>query len=62
MSAIDGSNNGSNSRDLTLANASTTSPTVVHIGSTGTIPITNVTLKNCVSHQWRKYFNCYRHL
>ncbi|MBK6365017.1 MAG: hypothetical protein IPF52_16610 [Saprospiraceae bacterium] len=45
---IDGSNNGSNSRDLTLANASTTSPTVVHIGSTGTIPITNVTLKNCI--------------
>ncbi|MBK9043938.1 MAG: hypothetical protein IPN97_12315 [Saprospiraceae bacterium] len=45
---IDGSKNGSNSRDLTLANASTTTPTVVHIGSTGTIPITNVTLKNCI--------------
>ncbi len=45
---IDGSNNGSNSRNLTLANASATAPTVVHIGSTGTSPITNVTLKNCV--------------
>lgn len=45
---IDGSNNGSTSRDLTLANASVTSPSVVHIGSTGTSPINNVTLKNSI--------------
>ncbi len=45
---IDGSNNGTTSRNLTLTNASVTSPSVVHIGSTGTSPITNVTLKNCI--------------
>ena len=45
---IDGSNNGSSSRNLTLSNLSATSPTVVGIGSTGTSPITNVTLKNCI--------------
>lgn len=45
---IDGSNNGSTSRDLTLANASVTTPSVVHIGSTGSSPINNVTLKNSI--------------
>lgn len=43
---IDGSNNGTNSRDLTWSNLSTTTPSVINIGSTGTSPITNVTIKN----------------
>jgi len=45
---IDGSNNGSSSRDMTISNTSTTSPSVVLFGSTGTTPVTNGTLKNCV--------------
>jgi len=44
---IDGSNNGSTSRDLTITNTSGTNPTVVLIGSTGTTAITNSALKNC---------------
>jgi len=45
---IDGSNTvGGTTRDLTLQNTSTTTPQVVLIGSTGTTPITNVTVKNC---------------
>jgi len=44
---IDGSNTtGGTSRDLTLTNTSATAPKVVIVGSTGTTPITNVTLKN----------------
>jgi hypothetical protein len=46
---IDGSNAaGGTTRDLTIANTSVTSPSVVLIGSTGTTPITNTTLKNCI--------------
>jgi hypothetical protein len=44
---IDGSNNGTTSRDLTLANTSATVPYVLHLGSAGTSPISNITLKNC---------------
>ncbi len=46
---IDGSNTvGGTSRDLTIANTSVTSPIVVWIGSSGTTPVTNDALKNCV--------------
>jgi hypothetical protein len=46
---IDGSNSaGGTTRDLTLENTSATSPMVVWFGSSGTTPITNGTLKNCV--------------
>jgi hypothetical protein len=46
---IDGSNSaGGTTRDLTLQNTSATSPMVVWFGSSGTTPITNGTLKNCV--------------
>ncbi len=43
---IDGSNSGGSDRNLTLENTSTTTPQVVVVGSTGTTPITNVTVKN----------------
>lgn len=43
---FDGSNNGSGTRDLTLSNTSTTSSNVMVIGSSGTTPINNVTIKN----------------
>ena len=44
---IDGSNTaGGTTRNLTISNTSTTSPRVVTIGSSGTTPITNCTLKN----------------
>jgi hypothetical protein len=45
---IDGSNSGGTTRDLTFTNTSTTSPSLIGIGSSGTTPITNVTVKNCV--------------
>lgn len=45
---IDGSNNGTTSRDLTISNTSTTSPSVIWIGSTGTTPIHHVTVKNAI--------------
>lgn len=45
---IDGSNTvGGTTRNLSIINSSTTSPQVIVIGSTGTTPITNVTVKNC---------------
>ncbi len=44
---IDGSNNGSNSRDMTISNTSLTEPNVIQIGSIGTSPVNSVTLKNC---------------
>jgi hypothetical protein len=46
---IDGSNNGTTTRDLTLSNTSATVPSILWIGSTGTTPITNVTLKNTIA-------------
>ena len=45
---IDGSNNGSTSRDLTITNTNTTSPTVTGILSSGITPVNNITLKNCI--------------
>ncbi len=45
---IDGSNNGSTSRDLTMTNASVTAPTTLLIGSVGTTPVTNTTVKNSI--------------
>jgi hypothetical protein len=44
---IDGSNlAGGTTRNLTIQNTSVTTPQVIMIGSTGTTPITNVTVKN----------------
>ncbi|MEI7664108.1 MAG: right-handed parallel beta-helix repeat-containing protein, partial [Bacteroidota bacterium] len=45
---INGSNSGGTTRDLTITNTSTTTPYVIVIGSTGTTPVTNVTVKNCI--------------
>ncbi len=45
---IDGSSNGTSSRDLTITNTSIITPSVLLIGSTGSIPVTNTTAKNCV--------------
>jgi hypothetical protein len=45
---IDGSNNGTTSRDLTITNTTVTSPSVLLIGSTGTVPVTGTTLKNTI--------------
>lgn len=44
---IDGSNGSKIARSMTIENTSATAPNVVVIASTGTTPITNVTLKNC---------------
>jgi hypothetical protein len=43
---IDGSNNGTGSRNLTFTNTGTTAPTVMLVGSVGTSPITNTSIKN----------------
>ncbi|MEI6061269.1 MAG: right-handed parallel beta-helix repeat-containing protein, partial [Bacteroidota bacterium] len=45
---IDGSNSGGTSRDLTITNTSATSPSVVVLYSTGTTPISGVTVKNTI--------------
>lgn len=45
---IDGSNSGGVTRDLTITNTSTTGPSVLLFGSTGTTPITNSTVKNSI--------------
>ncbi len=45
---INGSNNGSTSRDLTITNTSATTPGVLLIGSTGTTPIVNVAARNTI--------------
>ncbi len=45
---IDGSNNGTGSKDLTITNTSATTPSVMLVGSVGTTAIDNVTVKNCV--------------
>ena len=45
---IDGSNNGTTSRNLTIRNTSTLDPVVIWYGSTGTVPINNSTLKNTI--------------
>jgi len=46
--SIDGSNNGSASRNLTITNSNTTVPNVIWIGSTGSTAVTHVTVKNTV--------------
>lgn len=45
---IDGSNNGTDSRNLNITNLSSTSSNVIVIGSVGTTAINNITLKNCI--------------
>ena len=45
---IDGSNNGTTSRDLTLRNTNATSPNVILFGSLSTVPIINSILKNTI--------------
>lgn len=45
---INGSNNNTTTRDLSITNTSTVSSNVIQIGSTGTTPITNVTVKNTI--------------
>ncbi len=45
---FDGSNAGTSSRDWTITNTSTTSPNVINVGSVGTTPVMNTTIKNCV--------------
>lgn len=45
---IEGSNNGSSSRHLTIRNQSPAFPVVIHIGSTLTSPVNNITIKNTV--------------
>lgn len=45
---IDGSNNNSASRDLTISNTSTTSPNIITILSTGTNPVINNRVENCI--------------
>ena len=45
---IDGSNNGTDSRDLTITNTSTTSPRVINVGSIASYFINNVTIKNSI--------------
>ncbi|MFT3908121.1 MAG: T9SS type A sorting domain-containing protein [Ferruginibacter sp.] len=44
---IDGSNNGTNSRNLTFTNNGSTSARTIMFGSTGSFPVVNSTLKNC---------------
>ncbi|MGA9116497.1 MAG: choice-of-anchor J domain-containing protein, partial [Bacteroidota bacterium] len=46
---MDGSNTvGGTTRDLTLTSTTATLPNVLHVGSLGAVPITNITVKNCV--------------
>ncbi len=46
---IDGSIGGTGtSRDMTITNTSVTTPTVINLGSVGTTPFTNNTVKNCI--------------
>jgi hypothetical protein len=44
---IEGSNTGGTSRNLTFSNTSTTSPAVISVHSTNTVPLVGITLKNC---------------
>ncbi len=45
---IDGSNNGTTTRDLTISNTSITTPGVLWFGSTGIVPITNSGIRNSI--------------
>ena len=44
---INGSNNNSNSKNLTITNESVTQPRVILFGSEGIVPVNNCTIKNC---------------
>lgn len=44
---IDGSNNGTNTRNLTITNNSVTAPAVVYFGSVGTSPNSGGIIQNC---------------
>jgi hypothetical protein len=48
FTTVNGSNNNSTSRNLTISNLSATSPGVVNIGSVGTTSITGVSLRNTI--------------
>ncbi|WP_127132050.1 MBG domain-containing protein [Pseudoflavitalea rhizosphaerae] len=45
---IDGSNNFTDSRNLTITNTGVSAPYVLQIGSAGTTPVSNVTVKNSI--------------
>ncbi|HMS33830.1 MAG TPA: hypothetical protein PKC91_07070 [Ignavibacteria bacterium] len=45
---IQGSNTGGSSRDMTIENTSVTTPMAIWIASTGTTPLTNTSVLNCV--------------
>jgi Secretion system C-terminal sorting domain len=55
---IDGSNNGTTSRDLTLINTNTTGPSVILFGSLSTVPTNNSTLKNTVCRNTVNLTSC----
>jgi hypothetical protein len=55
---IDGSNNGTTSRNLTLKNTNATDPVVILYGSTGTVPISNSTLKNTICNNGASTTSC----
>jgi hypothetical protein len=44
---INGSNNNSNNRNLTIINQSITQPRLILFGSEGIVPVNNCTIKNC---------------
>lgn len=45
---IDGSNNGTAGRNLTLVNSNSTMPNVIWVSSSGTTAVNNISLKNCI--------------
>jgi len=45
---IDGSNNGTNTRNLSIGNLGTSGARTILFGSNGTVPITQSALKNCI--------------
>ncbi len=45
---IDGSNNNSNSKNISITNESNIQPRVILYGSNGTTPVNNCTIKNCI--------------
>ncbi|MBL7701337.1 MAG: T9SS type A sorting domain-containing protein [Ferruginibacter sp.] len=55
---IDGSNNGTTSRDMTLTNTNTTGPTVILFGSLASIPISNSVLKNTICVNQAQFTGC----
>lgn len=45
---IDGSNNGTAGRNLTLVNSHTSMPNVIWVSSSGTTAVNNISIKNCI--------------